>query len=82
MPEDYATYDDRLLPLAAEIGEGSVGLVINLADERLGLDRITVARWMWSAWDRKLIVNLDKHHSQFRITESGRRFASRFASPS
>jgi hypothetical protein len=79
--EEYAAYDDQLLPLAAEIGEGSAGELVDLARARLWLDQVTVSRWMWSAWERKLIVELDRYYSRFRVTEPGRRFASRFAKP-
>ena len=75
VPQDYAAYDDQLLQLAAEMGAGSAGALVDLARERLGLDHFTVARWMWSAWQRGLIVEGDPHYATFP-------FASRFAKPS
>jgi hypothetical protein len=73
--EEYAAYDDQLLPLAAEIGEGSAGELVDLARARLWLDQVTVSRWMWSAHARGMIVELDPGYAGFR-------FVSRFARPS
>ena len=74
-----------LLPRAAArdlSGEFPTTELQELAGERFGIKPGTVARWLWSAWGRRLIAEFDEHYGRFGVTEAGFRFASRFARPS
>ena len=65
--EDYSDLDGALLPLALDFSEGFAGDFRDRALGRYDAHRFTVARWLWSAWQRGLIKELDPHYAGFRV---------------
>jgi hypothetical protein len=66
-PDDHTELDGVLLPLAIEFAEGSAGDFLETVKARYDVHRWVVARWLWSADERGLIVESAPNHSAFRV---------------